>query len=323
MEEIATEISMELDGDSTKPVMPIALVTGAHGMLGSYVRKEFAHYYKVITLGLNPEDNIICDLTRSMPHIADKVNTVVHCAGTEEEENAEALNKEGTLRLLEGLEKFPPENFIYISSFRVYGSREGENLEEGEMLSPSDAAGRAKIHAERLVTDWCAEKGVILTILRPVRMFGSGVKGEMKALFEDAANGHYIHIRGNDACLSIVTALDVARCAVRLVGTPGIFNVSDGMKVRLIDLVEAMTENAGSRKRPVTLPEKWAQVIWKAGHRIKFIDNHLNPGMLAARNVTQTCSNKRVVEATGISFYDTLEVISRSDKEYPYENPLD
>lgn len=42
-------------------------------------------------------------------------------------------------------------------------------------------------------------------------MFGNGVGGETLRMFRDAVNGRYIHICGNDARLSIVTAYDVAR----------------------------------------------------------------------------------------------------------------
>lgn len=58
----------------------------------------------------------------------------------------------------------------------------------------------------------------MLTVVRPALMFGTGVDGWLLQLFNRVTRGHYVHIRGNEAKVSLVTALDTARAMVKLVG---------------------------------------------------------------------------------------------------------
>lgn len=293
------------------------LVTGAHGMLGSYVVNEF-HDEKVKTLGLQEESDFKTDLTREVPVFEERFETVIHTAGTEEEENARELNLEGTRRLLQGLEKQPPENFVYISSHKVYSRDAGENIEEDTPTWAGDEAGKSKALAENLLKKWCEERNVTLSIIRPSRMFGNGVKGDTLQLFNDALSGKYIHIRGNDAKVSLVCALDVARGVKNIYRHGGIYNAADPEPVRYIDMVESMTANAGYKKRMTHLPATWAEWVWRLGRWIPSIDRNLHPVVVEARMKTKTLDGSRFAKSAGITYHSTLSVIERKDKSYPY-----
>lgn len=249
-----------------------------------------------------------------------EARTVFHTGGTDEEENAEALNVEATRRMLEELESSPPANIVYQSSRLVYSPDAGESVDESRPALAVTAAGKAKAQTELLLEKWCATRGVTLTIVRPALMFGTGVDGWLLRLFNRVVRGHYVHIRGNDARTSLVTAYDVARAMVRLAGKPGVYNVSDGKAHRWIDVVEAMTANAGAQKRMTHLPEKWARFIYKWFGTLPIVKETLSPEALEPFGRTLVLDNTRAAAATGLKFYDTVEVIARRDKEYPYEN---
>lgn len=295
------------------------LITGWNGLLGRYLMQEFASD-KPLTLSRNEESDIRCDLSSEVPVIPEgkAPELVIHAAGSQSETDALAVNLEGTKNLLEGLEKAVPEKFVYISAANVYASDSGENIDEEANTWATDKVGQSKALAEQGVKDWCRKHNVILTILRPATMYGTGMKGAAHEMFLDVVNGRYIHIRGNDAKTSAVMALDVARAARRLAGEGGIYNLSDGNAYTYIDLADAMSANAGAMKRMTHLPRKWADTIYRFGRFIPLVSRSLNPQLLEARSRTLTLSNRKASEA-GVKFHSVGAVLRREDPDYPYE----
>ena len=294
------------------------LITGAGGMLGSYLAEQFQDE-EVSTLGLKDTSDFKVDLTNEEPDFKNgKFDLVIHAAGTEDNGKAMTLNLEGTKKLLAGLEKNPPEYFVFISSYRVYSRDAGKNVTEEENTWATDEAGKSKALAEAYLKKWCEDHDVTLSILRPARMFGNGVRGDTLVLFNDALTGKYIHIRGNDAKVSIVCAYDVARGIKNLYDKGGIYNAADNRPVRFIDMVESMTANAGAKKRMTHLPGDWAEWLWRLGRWIPSVNRNLKPETVEARMKTMTIDGTKFEKASGITYHDTLAVIERRDWDYPY-----
>lgn len=295
------------------------LITGASGMLGAYLLPMLKDGNAVKTLQRHDAD-IISDLTVSVPYLGnDAFDLVVHAAGSTEDNTALDLNFEGTRRLLQGLEKNPPKDFIFLSSWEVYSPDSGENVTEEHQTWASSKVGQSKARAELLVKEWCDQRNVTLTILRPARMFGTGVHGEMKRLFNDVVNSRYIHVRDNEARLSLVCAIDVAEAVKRLHAVGGTYNISDGKGASWIELAEAMSANSGAMKRQTFLPKKWADTAWKLTPWIPAVRASLSPEVLAVRSKTLTLSDSKIRELLQEwNPYPTIEVISRQCESYPY-----
>lgn len=302
--------------------IPEILITGAYGMLGGYLKNEFSGNViktSVFSLGRRKDNDFICDLVSGIPDFRDKrFQAVIHCAGTESDKGAMELNYGGTVNLLKALEINPPKHFVYLSSYKVYSMDSGTDISESANTKTDNKAGESKLLAEKAVTEWAEDHDVVLTIIRPARMFGSGVGGETLELFKDAVNGGYIHIRGNDARVSLVTALDVAKAIKSVYPKGGIFNAADGVNPRFIDMMEALSANAGRHKRMTSLPPSWAEWLWRICRWIPVIDRNLNPYVTAQRMKTLTIDGSRLAEAAGIRYHDTIKVISRTDPDYPY-----
>lgn len=297
---------------------PTVLITGARGMLGRYVAAEFADS-EITTLGLDESNGIVCDLTAETPVLPERAfDLVVHCAGTMEEHSALSLNLDGTRRLLSTLEGKEPKAFVYISSTEVYGRNDGELLDESTPVWASSEAGRSKALAEKEVEKFFAGKQTAVTILRPAMMFGDGVKGPAQRMFDAVVRGRYVHVRGDEARLSLVTALDTARAIRKICMRGGVYNVTDGTPHRRIDLAEAMSANAGSFKRMIVLPRKWANLFSRIGGSLPGLKEILSPELLKERSRNLTFSGEKLREAAGIDFHNTLDVIARRDKSYPY-----
>ncbi|MCM1291425.1 MAG: NAD(P)-dependent oxidoreductase [Prevotella sp.] len=295
---------------------PNMLLTGSLGMLGSYIIEIFKGW-NITGLNRGPSANgITCDLSKNIPALPIRYDLVVHTAGTTDEASAIDVNLNGTKNLLAALEKNPPKEFIYISDAAVYGLSGAEDIDETANTWATDKVGQSKILAEKEVSQWAEKHDVLLTILRPAMMFGSGISGKGAALFEDVIHSRYIHIRGNDARRGIVTAYDVAKAAFMLHDKGGIYNVADGFNRTFLELVNAMDSNAGTHKRMIFLPPKWA----KLGAKIPGLKRILNPETLKNRAVTLTYSNAKLIAATGMKMFDTVEVIAGCEPDFPYRD---
>lgn len=299
---------------------PRVLLTGATGMLGGYILPLLGDC-AVTTLGRH-DAGIVCDLTRDTPRLGtERFDTVLHLAGTCRPDTAMALNFDGTCRLLDALADTPPAHFLYVSSTDVYGRDEGETLDEDTYAWATSEAGKSKIMAEQAIRRRLEPAGTIVTVVRPATMLGSGAGGEMARMFSDVAAGTYLHVRDNEGALSLVTAYDTARCIAALYRTGGTYNITDGRTHSYRALAEAMSANAGSRKRMTTLPAKWARLLWRLARFVPAVDRNYNPAVVALRGRRLTFSNARAAADSGLDFHDTLEVLARRDRSYPYADP--
>lgn len=298
------------------------LITGAGGMLGGYLAEQFQEE-KIATLGLRNESDFRFDLTTTVPDFGDTYfDLVIHAAGSEDEKDAMEVNLEGTKRLVAALENNPPLKFVYISSYKVYSRDAGENIDEETPTWATSEAGKSKALTEQFLREWCDKKDITLSIIRPARMFGNGVKGDTLTLFNDALSGKYIHIRDNNAKVSLVCAYDVARGIKGIYKFGGVYNASDGKPVKLIEMVEAMTANAGAKKRMTHLPADWAEWLWRLGKWIPSIDRNLAPQVVENRMKTLTLDGSKFSQEANIQYFDTISVIERTDKNYPYSEGI-
>lgn len=286
------------------------LLSGAGGMLGHYIKAEAeVAGCKVIPLSLRDDSGVT-----SLP---ERPDVAIHCAGSEEDE---ALNDRLGRGFLAALPAIAPRALLLVSSWQVYSADAGEGVDETRPLWASTGVGRSKARMEREFADAARAAGIPLVVVRPARMFGSGVGGEMRHLFDRVVAGRYVHIRENNAKVSLVTALDCARAILALAGGSGVYNVCDGREHRWVDLCEAMSANAGEFKRMPRLPEKWAKVIRKFFPGLPIVRLTLSDEALKPVSTSFTLDISRLRSDVDIEFHDTLEVIARRDKSYPYEN---
>ncbi|WP_186417595.1 NAD-dependent epimerase/dehydratase family protein [Bosea sp. CS1GBMeth4] len=171
------------------------LLTGASGFVGRHLLHDLtARGYRVRTAGRGAapalpgvEHVAIGDLggpTDWRP-ILDGVDHVVHGAGLAHaggdipEARYRAVNTDATLALARAAQAAGVRRLVFLSSIRAQsGPIAARALSEADPPAPTDAYGRSKLAAERglaeLDLDWVA--------LRPVLVYGPGVKANMAAL---------------------------------------------------------------------------------------------------------------------------------------------
>lgn len=254
------------------------LLTGASGFLGSRIYWELSQQNRVTTLGRTPVGNhhIRCDLLQEVPALPnERFSLVVHCAGKAhsvawnptERVDYERVNVQGTLRLLNALEKLPvvPDAFVQISTVLVYGRSQGKLLTEDTPLDATDAYGLSKIRAEAVMQEWATRTGVRLAILRLPLVLAESPTGNVAAMQKAIRRGYYIRMGDGLTRRSMVRADDVAAVIGRAANVGGTFNLTDGYHPTVRELEESLAQQVG-RSRPIpAMSITSAKVIARVG----------------------------------------------------------
>jgi nucleoside-diphosphate-sugar epimerase len=147
------------------------------------------------------------------------------------------------------------ERLVLMSSVRAQAGLSAERLlTEQDEAQPTDAYGRTKLEAERLV----AESGVPFALLRPAVVYGKGVKGNIASLATLAKTPMPLPFAGLDNRRSLL-ALDNLVSAIALVlpakeAANETYLVADAEPISVADLVAAMREGLGRPPHLVKVP---------------------------------------------------------------------
>jgi nucleoside-diphosphate-sugar epimerase len=248
---------------------PVVALTGATGFIGRYLLGELpkrAYRLRVLlrrpsTVPLDSASAVIGDLARAqnMSEALVGVDAVIHSAGIAHamsgvpEDDYRLLNTEATIRLAQAAQRAGARRFVFLSSIRAQcGPVEDEVQTEERKPTPTDAYGRSKLAAEQglanLSIDWVA--------LRPVLVYGPGVKGNMAELIRLARSPWPLPFGGLTARRSLlsldnlVAAIDCVLSAPSPLRRPLV--VADPEPLTLPQMVAAMRR--GLRRRPGLVP---------------------------------------------------------------------
>jgi nucleoside-diphosphate-sugar epimerase len=174
---------------------PLIALTGSTGFIGQAVLTGLSRRGMNVRVLLRrpmavPEaasSAVIGDIAapQNMAAALRDVDAVVHSAGIAHamsgfpEDDYRAINTEATIALAHAAERAGVKRFVFLSSIRAQcGPSAPHVLNEDSEARPTDAYGRSKLEAEQglasLSMDWVA--------LRPVLVYGPGVKGNLAAL---------------------------------------------------------------------------------------------------------------------------------------------
>jgi UDP-glucose 4-epimerase len=250
---------------------PLIALTGATGFIGRHLVAELPKRgYRVRVLLRRPAEvpegatgAVIGDIAspHNMAAALRDVDAVIHSAGLAHamsgmpEDDYRAINTQGTLNLARAAERAHVKRFVFLSSIRAQsGPVAAFPLTEADEARPTDAYGRSKLDAEQgldaLGIDWVA--------LRPVLVYGPGMKGNMAALLRLAQSRWPLPLGSLSAQRSLLSldnltsALDVVLKAPGPLRRPMI--VADPEPLTVAEIVAAMRSGIGRRPGLVPLP---------------------------------------------------------------------
>ncbi len=200
------------------PANNLVALTGATGFIGRHLLADLtARGYRIRVLlrrpGSLPEgaaSAVVGDLTRpiNMAAALAGVDAVVHSAGLAHamsgtpEDDYRTLNTQATRRLAEAAARAGVRRFVFLSSIRAQvGASAAGTVTEADPAQPTDAYGRSKLEAEAAL----AETSLDWVALRPVLVYGAGVKGNMAALFRLARSPYPLPLGGFTARRSLIS----------------------------------------------------------------------------------------------------------------------
>ncbi|MBQ9137602.1 MAG: NAD-dependent epimerase/dehydratase family protein [Alistipes sp.] len=280
------------------------LFTGASGFLGQNIKPMLEEHYQITTIGLADSDDIKANLALESPSFTKPFDVVLHAAGkahfvpkTEAECQAfYDVNYGGTVNLCKALEAVGcPKAFIFISTVAVYGLEAGEDISEDAPLSGTSPYAKSKIMAERYLTDWCAERGVTLSIIRPSLIAGPNPPGNLGAMIKGIATGRYLSIGAGAARKSVLMVQDIATLVPLLAERGGVFNVCDDSQPTFRELERTISSQLGKRL-PLSIPMWFARCLAFVGNMMGR-RAPINSDKLAKITQSLTFSNRRIKDA--------------------------
>lgn len=254
------------------------LLTGATGFIGGRVLQALLEDgFSVRALVRDPgrlprrerlesRAGDLCDPS-SLKGIEQGIDGAVHCAsilgkwGTPGAQ-IEAVNVQGTINLLDRLERQPGMRLLHLSAGGVTGPVKARAVDESYDCRPATAYERTKLTAEREVLRRHAAGRIECLVVRPTFTYGPGDPHKL-ALFRAVKRGRYAFISGGHSVNHPVYIDDLIR-GVRLAydhGRPGeIYIVGGNRPVTKRELVNAIADRLGVRRPWISIP-RWVAEI--------------------------------------------------------------
>jgi len=247
-------------------------VSGASGFVGQQVCSALVEadmqVRPLVRSGAGGERIVIGDLSvNDFPRtILEGVDVLIHTAARahrigESKKSAleayRAANVIGTRRILRAALSAGVRRFVHLSSIKACGerSRFGNPLTPDDPCHPEDPYGVSKAEAEEVVRS--AEGSIETVILRPVLIYGTGVRGNLHRLLTAVAKGKVLPVgaaRNRRSMLAIENLVDLIRFAIDAPMAGFTFHPADTGTVGTRELVELLAEELGVKTRICTVP---------------------------------------------------------------------
>lgn len=250
------------------------LFTGAGGFVGRNAVPILRKNYEVFTLGRGDGNDFSADLSAGTPCFgAARFDVVFHAAGkahsvprtADEARRFFDVNLAGTRNLCRALDAAgTPRAFVFASTVAVYGREFGEDISEDHPLGGKTPYAESKIAAEEFLREWCAERDVVLTILRPSLIAGADAPGNLGAMVRGLRSGRYLRVGRGNARKSVVMVEDLARVVPLAENRGGVFNLCASYAPTLAELENLICAQLGKRP-PRAIPFFAAKCLALAG----------------------------------------------------------
>ena len=170
------------------------------------------------------------------------------------------VNVDGTLGLARQAAKAGVKKFIFLSSIKVNGefTKDGEPFTEESPLCPEDSYGISKLEAEQGLRNIAEISDMKIIIIRPVLVYGPGVKGNFLSLIRLIKLGIPLPFGAINNARSFI-ALDnlidfILVCLNHPVAENKTFIVSDGEDISTLELIQILSSAVKVKSRIIPIP---------------------------------------------------------------------
>ncbi|MCG7871430.1 MAG: SDR family oxidoreductase [Candidatus Thiodiazotropha lotti] len=272
------------------------LVTGANGFVGTHLCPYLLDQGYSVRAALRSrqaawqvgEQTVVGDISADSDwqQALQGVDSVIHLAGRahvmrESTDDPLSLfrqvNVAGSLRLAEQAMVAGVRRFVYLSSIKVNGeSSSAKPLAADDPAKPEDAYGQSKWEAEQALKDYLANGDMELVIVRPVLVYGAGVKGNLQSLVRWIRNGVPLPLAGVENRRSLVgidNLLDFLQLCIEHPAAAGeAFLVADGEDLSTPRLIRMLAQAMGVKAKLFPLPNRVLRLLGRLSGRSAAID---------------------------------------------------
>lgn len=262
------------------------LLTGASGFVGNAILElllaegqSVVAAFRQAPMQLDPRVVPVC--IESLDGVTDwhaalaGVDVVIHSAArvhvmndTESDPLAafRKVNVEGTLRLARQAAVAGVRRFVFVSSIKVNGegTPKGNPYTADDLPAPVDAYGVSKMEAEEGLRALAREVGLEVVIIRPVLVYGPGVKANFLAMMRWLDKGVPLPFGAIDNRRSLVALGNLADLVVTCVDHPAAANqtflVSDAEDLSTSALLRRVAKALGRPARLLPVPSRLLEV---------------------------------------------------------------
>lgn len=269
-------------------------LTGATGFIGRHLLGELTRRgYRLRVLLRRPVEvqldcasAVIGDLAQpqNLSTALAGVDAVIHSAGVSHgmsglpDADHRAITVEGTRRLALTAQRARVKRFIFLSSIRSQTGPAAEGVVTEELPpEPTDAYGRSKLEAERALAeldlDWVA--------LRPVLVYGPGMKGNLAALARFARSPYPLPLGSLKARRSLLSLDNLGEAVDTVLRLPGPlrrpFVIADPDALTVPEMIAIMREALGRRPGLVRAPHSILKMALTAAGRAEWYERLARP----------------------------------------------
>jgi nucleoside-diphosphate-sugar epimerase len=214
--------------------------------------------FEIGEIGPNTDWTIPLAGMEAVVHCAARVH-VMHDRAADPMAEYRRVNVDGTLNLARRAAMAGVARFIFISSVKVNGegTAPGQPYSVDSTPAPTDAYGICKHEAEQGLRRLSREVGMEVVIVRPVLVYGPGVKANFRAMMQWLDTGiplPFGAIRNKRSLVALDNLIDViATCLRHPAAANQTFLVSDGEDLSTTDLLHRLGVALGKPPRLIAV----------------------------------------------------------------------
>lgn len=293
--------------------MPLALVTGGTGFIGSALLTTLhaagwqlravvrripeksplpVYWRKIEDIGSSTSWSGVLEGVDCVVHLAARVHMLKETS-REPYTAFRHVNVTGTERLARACVDAGVRRFIYLSSAGVHGARSlGQPLSEGSPLVPHDDYSASKLAAEEVLAEIGRDTSLEVVVLRPPLVYGRGAPGNFARLAWLVRRGWPLPFASIDNRRSLIylgNLLDaIAQCMRHPAAAGQTFLVCDGRSLSTANLLRETAAALGIRAWLWKCPPEWLYRMARLVGRAKDGERLLNSLELDCSHIKRT-----------------------------------
>ena len=230
------------------------LITGANSFIGTFF-KDNANSYDVEEVCL--QENEVSDIDFSSYDTVFHVAALVHQTSKVPTSVYFQVNTDLAFDVAKAAKEQGVKQFVFMSTVKVFGENSDERAPwtEDTECNPSDAYGKSKLAAERLLND-LNDKDFVVSIIRTPVVYGANVKGNIEKMAKYIMRSHIIPLNGIKNKRAMVFIGNLVPMLYRIIDlrAAGLFLAGDRRAISTSDFARFMIDASGKRKLFITIP---------------------------------------------------------------------